>query len=104
MYYMLFHNFLSNILFYLFIYINSQFNSMLLIYIYIYIYIYIILNIYIYKIYIYIFKTKFKLWRVSPHRIVAKVVDYDIVGSEFELHSSYYVHVQTNLLGKDTSF
>ena len=29
MYYMLFHNFLSNILFYLFIYINSQFNSML---------------------------------------------------------------------------
>ena len=28
MYYMLFHNFLSNILFYLFIYINSQFNSM----------------------------------------------------------------------------
>ena len=27
MYYMLFHNFLSNILFYLFIYINSQFNS-----------------------------------------------------------------------------
>ena len=29
MYFMLFHNFLSNILFYLFIYINSQFNSML---------------------------------------------------------------------------
>ena len=27
MYYVLFHNFLSNILFYLFIYINSQFNS-----------------------------------------------------------------------------
>ena len=27
---MFFHNFLSNILFYLFIYINSQFNSMLL--------------------------------------------------------------------------
>ena len=26
---MFFHNFLSNILFYLFIYINSQFNSML---------------------------------------------------------------------------
>ena len=29
MYYVLFHNFLSNILFYLFIYINSQFNSIL---------------------------------------------------------------------------
>ena len=29
MYYMLFLNFLSNILFYLFIYINSQFNSLL---------------------------------------------------------------------------
>ena len=27
--YVFFHNFLSNILFYLFIYINSQFNSML---------------------------------------------------------------------------
>ena len=44
MYYMLFHNFLSNILFYLFIYINSQFNSLSL-YIYIYIYIYIYMNV-----------------------------------------------------------
>ena len=32
--------------------------------------------------------------------VVAKVLDCDIVRSEFELQSRYYVHFRTNTLGK----
>ena len=35
--------------------------------------------------------------------VVANVLDCDIVVSEFELQWRYYVHFQTNILGKDMS-
>ena len=34
-------------------------------------------------------------------RVVANVLDFDIVVNEFELQSRYYVHFRTNTLGKD---
>ena len=37
----------------------------------------------------------------SSRGVVAKVLDCNIVASEFELQSSYYVHLRTNTLGKD---
>ena len=36
----------------------------------------------------------------SPSCVVANVLDCDIVVSEFELQSRYYVHFQTNTLSK----
>ena len=53
--------------------------------IYIYIYIYIISNIH--------------LWW-NPRSVVAHILDCDIVMSEFELQSRYFVHFWTNTLGK----
>ena len=35
----------------------------------------------------------------NPRGVVANVMDCDIVGSEFELYSRYYVHLLTNILG-----
>ena len=37
---------------------------------------------------------------VSPRDIVANMLDCDIVVSQFELQSSYYVHFRTNTLEK----
>ncbi len=36
----------------------------------------------------------------SPHDIMDKVLNWDLEVSEFKLHSCYYVHFQTNTLGK----
>ena len=36
-----------------------------------------------------------------PRGVMVKALDYWIVVNEFELHSRYYVHFQTNTLGKD---
>ena len=38
--------------------------------------------------------------RVGPRGLVANVSDYNIVVSEFELQSRYYVHFRTIPLGK----
>ena len=35
-----------------------------------------------------------------PHGVMVKALDCTIVVSEFELQSHYYVHFQTNTLGK----
>ena len=40
----------------------------------------------------------------SPRGLVANVLDDNIVVSEFEVQSYYYVHVQTNTLGKGINF
>ena len=37
----------------------------------------------------------------SPCGVVANELYYDIIGSEFEFQSGYYVHFETNTLGKD---
>ena len=37
---------------------------------------------------------------MSAHGIVANVLDCDIVVSEFELKSSYYIHFRNNTLKK----
>ena len=37
----------------------------------------------------------------SLHGVVADVLDCDLVESEFELQLRYYVHFQTNTIGKD---
>ena len=37
---------------------------------------------------------------VCPHGVIVKVLDCGIVVSEFELQLHYYVHFQTNTLGK----
>ena len=39
------------------------------------------------------------LWELGV--LVVKAMDCGIVESEFELQSRYYVHFQTNTLGKD---
>ena len=39
------------------------------------------------------------LW-VNPCDIVANVLECDLIVSEFELQSRYYIHFQTNTLGK----
>ena len=39
-------------------------------------------------------------FRGSPYEVVAKVLDCDIVVSEFELQPHYYVHFRTNTLEK----
>ena len=39
---------------------------------------------------------RFSSPRVSPHGIVANVLDYDFVVSKFELQSHYFVHFRTN--------
>ena len=36
----------------------------------------------------------------SPCGAAANVLDYEIVVSEFKLQSCYYIHFQTNTLGK----
>ena len=41
------------------------------------------------------------LFRGNPRDVVANVPDWDIIVSEFELQSSYYVHFWINTLGKD---
>ena len=38
-------------------------------------------------------------WR-WPHGVMVKAMDWEIVLNEFELQSWYYVHFQTNTLGK----
>ena len=38
--------------------------------------------------------------KVSSCSIVVNILNCDIVVSEFELHSRYYVHFRTNTLGK----
>ena len=42
--------------------------------------------------------------RGNPRGVVANVLDCDIVVSEFELLSRYYVHFRTNALGKGMNF
>ena len=42
------------------------------------------------------------LRRVSSSGVVANVMDYDLVISEFELPSHFYVHFRTNTRGTDT--
>ena len=39
--------------------------------------------------------------QTKKHGVVVKVPDCEIVVSEFELQSPYYVHVRTNTNGKD---
>ena len=34
----------------------------------------------------------------SPHGVMAKVRDYDLEVSKFELQSCYYIHIQTNYI------
>ena len=41
--------------------------------------------------------------RGNPCGVVANVLNFDIVQSEFELQSNYYVHFRTNILEKDTN-
>ena len=41
-----------------------------------------------------------KSWGKSPHVIGANMLHCDIVVSEFELKSGYYIHFHTNTLGK----
>ena len=36
----------------------------------------------------------------NPHDVVANVLNYDIVVSEFEIHSYFYIHFQTNTFDK----
>ena len=36
----------------------------------------------------------------SPRGVMAKVLDYILEVSEFELQSCYYVHFRTNITGK----
>ena len=38
--------------------------------------------------------------RASPCGILVNMLDYNITVSEFELQSCYYVHFQTNTIGK----
>ena len=40
----------------------------------------------------------------SPSGVAANVMDYDIVVSEFELRSRYYVHFRANIFGKGINF
>ena len=42
----------------------------------------------------------YKSHRRHQHGVVANVLDYEIVISEFEPQSSYYVHFQTNIFRK----
>ena len=37
---------------------------------------------------------------VNPYNAVVNVCDHDIVVSEFEFQSCYYIHFRTNTLGK----
>ena len=41
---------------------------------------------------------------LSLHSVVANVLDYDIIESEFELQSGHYIHFRTNTLGKGMDF
>ena len=45
-------------------------------------------------------KPSWKYLRRSPYGIVANELDCNIVVSEFVLQSRYYIHFQTNTLGK----
>ena len=38
--------------------------------------------------------------RESPRLVVAKVLEFNIAGNEFEFHSRYYIYFQTNSLEK----
>ena len=38
--------------------------------------------------------------RGSPHGVMAKMLDSDFEVSKFQLHSHYYVHFRTNIVGK----
>ena len=40
---------------------------------------------------------------LSNHSVMVKAIDCGIVVNEFELRSNYYVHFQTNTLGKGTN-
>ena len=40
-------------------------------------------------------------WERYPRGFVTTMMDYDIIVSEFELQSHYYVHFRTNTLGKE---
>ena len=42
--------------------------------------------------------------RESLHCVVANVLDCDTVRSEFEIQSSYYIHLRTNTLWKDMKY
>ena len=37
----------------------------------------------------------------SPHGVMAKVLDYGLEVSDFDLQSCYNIHFRTNTLGKD---
>ena len=43
------------------------------------------------------------LKRGSPRRVMVNKLDYNIVVSEFELQSYYYVHFRTFTIGKRTN-
>ena len=45
-----------------------------------------------------------KTYTESPCDVVANVVDCDLVVSEFELQSRYYVNFRTNTFGKGMNF
>ena len=36
-----------------------------------------------------------------PRGVMVKAMDWEIVVSEFELQSRYYIHLRTNTVGKD---
>ena len=36
-----------------------------------------------------------------PHSVMAKVLNYKLVGTEFKPLLLYYIHIHTNILGKD---
>ena len=42
----------------------------------------------------------YKAYRVESSKLMAKKLDFDIVGSEFELQSCYYVHFRTDTIWK----
>ena len=39
--------------------------------------------------------------RGCPRVVMVKALDYEILVSEFVLQSRYYIHFQSNILGKD---
>ena len=44
--------------------------------------------------------SKTVLFRGCPHGVMVKSLGCRIIVSEFELQSHYYIHLQTNTLGK----
>ena len=48
-----------------------------------------------------IFYLKFSFGVRSLRGVIARVLDWNVVVSEFEIQSNYYVHFRTNIFGKN---